>query len=208
MTTRSHPHLMAEISRKEVGPVHHFLDAVWRYLPASATGAVGVSVVAAVAIQGQAMLYALAGSLLVSQATTGALGLKRWRTGERHKRIYDSPRCQAYLRRLEARTQGVVASQRGTVWVVTDPGRTDAASRVQIMGQREYDRYRAQELAAGRPIDEVRVHPRRGCSTIRHSIARNGRELASQEIDMSKDLLASGRIERWLKQAPTPSQFS
>ncbi len=206
MTTKPHAHLMAEISRKESGPLHHFLDAVWRLLPATAAGAVGVSVLVAVVLNGQLLLYALTSGLLTMQVASGAYGLHQWRMSERRKRLYDSARCQTYLRSLEARTRGIVASQRGTVWVVTDLNHHEATSRVRVMADPEYGRFRAQEIAAGRPIDEVRVHPRRGDSTLRHSMARNGRELAAQDIDVSKDLLASDRIERWLKQAPAPSQ--
>jgi hypothetical protein len=201
MTPRPHAHLMAEIGLKEVGPLHHFLDEVWRHLPFTAAGAVSVSVLVAVALNGQLLLYTLMSSMLTMQVLAGTYGLHLWRMAERRKRLYDSVRCQNYLRNLEARAQGVVASERGTVWVITDPAQHDPASRVRIMAAPEYKQFKADEITAGRSLDEVRVHAKHKTPKIQLRMARNGQELASEEVDIDKVTEASGRIDRWLHRA-------
>lgn len=198
MTDRPHAHLMVEIERKELGPLYHFLDGVWRHLPVTAAGAVGAAVIAAAAVSGQILLYTMAGSMLTLQVAAGARGLHQWHMAERRKRLYDGRRCQTYLRGLEARACGAVASQRGTVWIVTDYADDDPTYRVRILSEAEYSSFRAQEIASGRSLDEVRVSPRREAPSIRHATTRRGRELTARDIDMSQDMSTSGRIDRWL----------
>lgn len=204
MTTRPQGPLLAEIERKEGGPFHHFLDGVWRLLPLTAGCAVGVSLLAALFLGGQLLLSIFTTSMLTLQVAAGARGVQKWRQGERCKRLYDSPRYQEYLRTVEARARGLVASQRGTVWVVADP--SQAAGLARVMTDSEYERFKAAEIAAGRSLDEVRVRIRRGASTIQHAAAIKGHQVAVREIDMSRSYSPNGQIERWLTQAPASSK--
>ncbi|WP_454916103.1 hypothetical protein [Xanthobacter sediminis] len=186
---------MDEIQKKETGPFHHMLDSVWRYLPFGTAGAASVSA-AALGIYGGVGLYTLPVSMLAVQVAAGAHGLRNWRLAERRKRLYDTAPCQAYLRDLEAQARGIVASQRGTVWVVTEPRHPEPTSRVKIFNEREYQHYRTHEVAAGTPLDEVRINSR----SVARTVVREGREFVPQEIDFG-DIASSapGRIERWLR---------
>lgn len=193
--TRPYAHLMDEIQKKEASPFHHVLDSVWRYLPFGSVGAASVSI-AAIGFYGGVGLYTLPVGMLAAQVAAGAQGLRSWRLAERRKRLYETASCQAYLRDLEAQARGVVASQRGTVWVVTEPRHPEPASRVKILDEREYQRFRTEEIAAGTPLDEVRINSR----SVARTVVREGREFVPQEIDFGQIAsTAPGRIERWLR---------
>lgn len=196
MPHRTQPlaHLMDDIQKKETGPLHHVLDSVWQCLPLGTAGAAGVSA-ALIGVLGGVGLYTLPVSMLAVQVAAGAHGLRNWRMAERRKRLYDTPPCQAYLRNLEAQARGIVASQRGTVWVVTEPHNPEPAARTRILDEREYQRYRTEEIAAGRPLDEVRIRSR----SVARTVVREGREFVPQEVALDGiSLSAKGRIDRWL----------
>ncbi len=194
-----HAHLMDEIHQKELGPFSHFLDGIWRHFSAAAAGSLAIAG-AWVVVQGEFAIYMLPASVLVTQFASGVYGLREWRRTERLKRLYDSPRCQDYLRSMEQRARGVVASQRGTVWVVMDPDSLDNVSQVRILSDREYQLFRAQGIAAGRSMDEVRI--RNGSLGLTQ--VREGREHYPRSVDIDLERAPvrgpTGRIERWTKE--------
>ncbi|WP_454916108.1 hypothetical protein [Xanthobacter sediminis] len=191
---------MDEIHKKELGPFSHFLDGIWRNFSVAAAGTLVIAGAWA-AVMGEFAVYMLPISILVTQLASGAYGLREWRRAERWKRIYDTPRCQDYLRSVEDRARGVVASQRGTVWVVMDPDSLDKVSQVRILSDREYQRFRAQGMASGRPMDEVRI---REGGVVGLTQVREGREHFPRSVDLvtgrTMVMRPSGRIERWTKE--------
>lgn len=193
-------HLMDEIQKKELGPFSHFLDGIWRHFSASAASTLAIAGLWAL-IEGGFAVYMMPVSVLVTQMASGLYGLRAWRDAERRKRIYDSNSCQDYLRALEQRARGVVASQRGSVWIVMDPDSLDNVSQIRVMSDREYQLFRAQGIASGRPLDEVRI--RQGSLGLTQ--VRDGREHAPQEVDILTGRIkmrpSSGRIERWSKES-------
>ncbi|MFG1478843.1 hypothetical protein V5F53_09260 [Xanthobacter sp. V4C-4] len=190
---------MDEIRRKELGPFSHFLDGIWRNVIIVATGTLVISAVW-VLVWGEFALYMIPASILLMQVASGIHGLRDWRRAERRKRLYDTPHCQAFLRSVEARARGVIASQRGTVWVVMDPDSLDHVSRVRVLSDREYQQYRQQGIASGQPLDEVRI----GRRSLGHTVVREGREHFPRHVDFSLVRTpvrgASGRIERWARE--------
>lgn len=190
-------HLMDEIRKKELGPFSHFLDGIWRNFSAAAAGSLLIAG-AWVAIQGEFAIYMLPATVLMTQFASGVQGLREWRRTERQKRLYDSPRCQEYLRTLEDRARGVVASQRGSVWVVMDPDSLDRVSQVRILSDREYQLFRAQGIAAGRTMDEVRIRN----TVLGHTQVHEGREHAPRNVEIGRTPMRgpTGRIERWTKE--------
>lgn len=193
-------HLMDEIRKKELGPFSHFLDGIWRNFSFAAAGALGIAGLWAL-VQGEFAVYMLPVSVLATQLASGVHGLRDWRRVLRQKRIYDSPRCQDYLRSVEERAHGVVASQRGTVWIVMDPESVDNVSQIRVMSDREYQQFRAQGIAAGRSLDEVRIKQ----TSLGLTQVREGREHAPRDVDLATGRftlgVGSGRIERWTKEA-------
>lgn len=193
-------HLMDEIRRKELGPFSHFLDGIWRNVTMVAGGAMAITTVC-VAFWGELALYIVPAGILAMQVAGGVHGLRDWRRAERRKQVYDSPHCQAYLRAIEARARGVIASQRGTVWVVMDPDSLDHVSRVRVLSDREYKRYREQGIASGQQLDEVRI----GRRSLGHTVVRDGREHFPRDVDFALIRTpvrgASGRIERWARES-------
>lgn len=191
---------MDEIRKKELGLFSHFLDGIWRNFSIAAAATLVIAGVWA-GLMGQFAVYMLPLSVLTTQLASGVYGLRDWRRSERRKRIYDSARCQDYLRSVESRARGVVASQRGTVWVVMDPDSLDKVSQIRIMSDREYQKFRAQGMAAGRPMDEVRI---RDGGVAGLTQVRDGREHYPRNIDLVTGrpmvVRSSGRIERWTKE--------
>jgi len=191
---------MDEIRKKELGPFSHFLDGIWRNFSAAAAGTLAIAGVWALAM-GEFAVYMLPVSVLVTQLASGIHGLRDWRRAERRKRVYDSQTCQTYLRSVEERARGVVASQRGTVWVVMDPDSLDKVSQVRILSDREYQRFRAQVLTSGRTMDEVRI---REAGVVGVTQVHEGREHFPRSVDLATGRatvrMPSGRIERWTKE--------
>lgn len=192
-------HLMDEIRKKELGPFSHFLDGIWRNFSFAAAGSLAIAGGWAL-VQGEFAAYMLPVSVLATQVASGVQGLREWRRAQQQKRVYDSARCQEYLRGVENRAHGVVASQRGTVWIVMDPEDTDDVSPVRILSDREYQQFRLQGIAAGRSLDEVRIRR----TTLGITQVREGREHAPRDVDLTTGRMAShgasGRIERWTKE--------
>jgi hypothetical protein len=185
---------MAEQVRvKELGYVSHFLDAVWDNLGRSTVLAVGVAGASGYMAGGfspQLLPVALLASLLPALAG----GVARTIDAAERARIHDTPRVQQFIRDVEAKAEGAVASQRGSVWIVRRPGTPGAY----VLNDREYARFRRRVVEEGLALDEVTL--RRGEASVARTAGGRldpaGRDLPAM---VSMDA-GTGRISwtKWL----------
>lgn len=142
----------AEIARKELGFASRFLDGVWSNL--GRTGAMAVGIVGSWGfLAGGISPFMIPTALLAGAVPVTAGALAGGFDDAWKKRIHDGPECQALLARVRAQAAGIVASQRGSVWLVFGTG----TRKPRVMGDVEYARFRETWFAKGLPLDEVTI---------------------------------------------------
>lgn len=151
--------LASRIQQKELGYFSHFLDAVWDNLGKSTIFAVGIAAGSGYLNDGITPLV-FAGAALSGVLPGAAKGLLRMLDASDDARAHDSPRVQQFIRDVQAKAAGAVASQRGSVWLVREPGQAGVA----VMNGREYDRYKRDAASKGMELDEIIL--RRGEATL------------------------------------------
>lgn len=190
-----HAHLANDLRRKELGPVGHFLDGIMDHGLVGAVIIIGLTVTWSYFV-GDFDWRIIPVALLAAEVATGLKGITDWRQAKHRKAIYDSPRMQAYLRRVENRAKHVVASQRGTAWILMDPANLDPETARSVLSEKEYRAYRRHRLASGQPMEEVRIGPHR----IRRISLPAGRQHRAAR-DTMKSLTGaaheSSRLDRW-----------
>lgn len=184
MRSLPHAHLMDELHAKELGLGAHLLDGVWSEAPRAAvvTAALAAGLMQ---FEGGFAPYILFTSLLIGQVVSLAQGLSNYLEARHNTRIFDAPRVQAYLSRMNDSTRDVmIAAQRGTAWIVINP--TDES--LEVMSELEYQKFRAKTLASHAAVNEIRIVRRK----ISNTRIRNGHEQEPEERRIADVSLAHG----------------
>lgn len=146
----------AEIKRKELGFVSRFLDAVWANL--GNTGAMAVGIAGGWGIlEGGVSPFMIPTALLAGVVPTAATALGRGFDDAWKARVHDGPRCQELIAEVRSRAAGIVAAQRGSVWIVFGTG----TRKPRVMGDVEYAAFRKGWFARGLALDEVTIERKR-----------------------------------------------
>lgn len=146
------PEMLAEIERKELGIVSHLLDGVWDEAPKTAVIAIGIAATWS-HLAGGFAAYMVPTAAILAQAKAGLRGLVSWLDAKDNARVYDSPAFQAALGDIEAKARGVVASQRGTVWIVSESD----IDPPKVMSDREYANFRRSLASEDTQLVEVKI---------------------------------------------------
>ncbi len=153
-----------EIRRKELGFVSHFLDGVYDNLGKNAVIAVGVAAAAGYLNDGFSP-WMVPTAILAGLVPAAVQGLSRLLDAGDSATMHDNPAVQRFIRKVEETARGPVAAQRGSVWIVSEPG----VQGVKVMSEREYARFKKDIQVRGGPLDEVLV--RAGSVSVNRTVA-------------------------------------
>lgn len=169
----------AEIVRKELGFASRFLDAVWSNLGSAGVLAVGVAAGWS-SLAGGISPFMIPTALLAGAVPVAADAVAAGFDDAWKKRIHDGPECQALLARIRSQAAGIVASRRGSVWLVYGGG----ARKPRVMGDVEYAKFRETWFAKGLPLDEVTIERSRiTASRLKAGVPdADGRHLPVREV--------------------------
>lgn len=146
----------AEIERKELGFVSRFLDAVWANL--GNTGAMAVGIAGGWGLlEGGLSPFMIPTAFLAGVVPTAATAIGRGFDDAWKARVHDGPRCQELIAEVRSRAAGIVAAQRGSVWIVFGTG----TRKPRVMGDVEYAAFRKGWFARGLALDEVTIERKR-----------------------------------------------
>ncbi|WP_029006022.1 hypothetical protein [Azorhizobium doebereinerae] len=188
MNFLSHTMLMDKVRGKELGIGAHLLDGVWSEAPRAAVVTIALAA-GLMQFEGGFAPYVLVTSLAIGQVVSCARGFSNFLDARNNARTFDAPRVQAYLRRMQE-TSGdvIIAAQRGTAWIVLRP-RSEGEERLEVMSEQEYERFRAQSVAARAAVNEVRIVRRK----LTNTRIRSGYTYAPEERRIA-DMSAHGNL--------------